>query len=408
MNIFVGRQPILDMHRNLYGYELLYRDGKENAFPNINPDEATIELLINTFTSIGSEEVVGQHLSFINFTGNLLEEDIFNSLDPERVVIEILEDVAITPALLTRIQALKRKGFKFALDDFILQDQYRENSGIFELIDYIKVDFMETSQEEREGIEGFLKKYSTIELLAEKVETKEDFQQAEASGYTLFQGYFFARPEIISGYEIPPQPILHLRIMELLSSENPNVEEIATLIKQDISLSYKLLRMINSPGVDVVRKISSIQQAIMLLGLKEIKNWLHVLTLRELGTGEYKRQMEPLIDYSLTRAKMCELLAKEKGQKNADEFFLVGLFSLMDAILKREWQDILALIPLSDLVANTLMGQETEMTPYLELVKAIERLDSPKIDQFANLLEIEQSRLGAYSQEANLWGQAFI
>ena len=405
MNIFVGRQPILDVNENLYGYELLYRDGKENAFPNINSDAATIELLINTFVSIGSDEIVGKSLSFINFTGKLLTEDIFDSLDPTRVVIEILEDVAITPSLLTRLRELKEKGFRMALDDFILQEQYRVHSQIFELIDYIKVDFMETNEEERAGIVQFLKKYSNIVLLAEKVETKEDFQKAKASGYTLFQGYFFAQPEVISGFEIPPKPILHLRIIDLLNEENPDIEEVAALIKQDISLSYKLLRVINSSGIGIVRKVSSIQQAIVLLGLKEMKKWMHVFTLRELGDGELGGRTGALINYSLTRAKMCEQLAK--GKHNADEYFLAGLFSLMDVILKRDWQDILELIPLSDNVENTLMGIETTITPYLELVEAIERFDSKRLDELAKILNVDQEMLGIYSQRANLWGQAF-
>ena len=407
MNVFVGRQPILDVHENIYGYELLYRDGKENAFPNIDPDEATIKLLINTFVSIGPEEIVGNHSSFINFTGKLLGEDIFDSLDPTRVVIEILEDVAITPILLTRLQELKEKGFRLALDDFILQEQYKVHSRIFELIDYIKVDFMETDEAERASIEQYLRRYSNIKLLAEKVETKEEFQKAKAAGYKLFQGYFFAKPEVIKGFEIPPKPILHLRVIDLLNGEDPDVEEIATLIKQDISLSYKLLRVTNSPGIGIIRKISSIQQAIMLLGLKEVRNWMHVLALREIGNEVSGGRTQALVDYSLTRAKMCELLAKEKGRENADEYFLAGLFSLMDVMLKRDWQDILDLIPLSDNVANTLIGEETEITPYLELAEAIERFDGERLDELAKQLNIDQEMLGNYSQKANLWGKAF-
>lgn len=396
------------MDENIYGYELLYRDGKENAFPNIDSDEATIELLLNTFVSIGSEEIIGKHLSFINFTGKLLGEDIFDSLDPARVVIEILEDVAITPALLTRLGELKEQGFRLALDDFILQEQYNVHSRIFELIDYIKIDFMETDEVERARIEKFIIKYSNIKLLAEKVETKDDFHKARVSGYTLFQGYFFAKPEVIGGFDIPPKPTFHLRIIDLLNGEDPDIEEIATLIKQDISLSYKLLRVINSPGVGIVRKISSIRQAIVLLGLKEMKNWMHVLALSELGDGKSGGRIQALIDYSLTRAKMCELLAKEKGKQNADEYFLVGLFSLMDVILKQEWQDILELIPLSDNVVNTLIGETTEITPYLKLTEAIERFDTERLDVLTKTLEIDQGMLGNYSQKANLWGQAFV
>lgn len=407
MNIFVGRQPILDTEENVYGYELLHRESAENTFPNIDPDKATVELLINTFLSIGSDEVVGKHLSFINFTANLLGQDIFESLDPASVVIEILEDVAITSALLARLAELKEKGFRLALDDFVMQEQYQIHKKLFELVDYIKIDFIETGTEERRQIEQFVSQYEHIELLAEKVETKEEFLKAKAAGYTLFQGYFFAKPEVIKGFEIPPKPVLHLQIIEHLNVEDPNIEKIASLIKQDVSLSYRLLRVINSPAVGVVRKISSIKQAIVIFGLKEMKKWVQVLALREFGGKEAGGRIQALVDFSLTRAKLCEQLAKETGKQNADEYFLTGLFSLMDVMLKQEWADVFTHVPLSDCVAETLRGNATEIRPYLDLAIAVERFDTEKIDKLTKELNIDPRILGNYSQQANSWARIF-
>ena len=405
MDIFVGRQPILDANENIYGYELLHRDGTSNAFPNIDPDKATVELLINTFISIGEEEIVGKHRSFINFTGGLLAQDIFDGFDPETVVIEILEDVAITSALLSRLRELKEMGFRLALDDFVLQENKQVNQQLFELVDYIKIDFMATHLEERAKVEQLVKQYSNITLLAEKVESKEDFERAKEAGYTLFQGYFFAKPEIIKGFEMPPKPVLHFEIIDLLNAEEPNIEEIAKLIKRDISLSYRLLRVINSPAIGLTRKISSIKQAIVILGLPEMRKWVQVLALREFGNKKSGGRIQALIDYSLTRAKLCELLAKETGIQNTDEYFLAGLFSLMDVIMKQEWEEILLLIPLSDKVTNTLTGSDTEIQPFIELVEAIERLEVEKIASLAIELKIDAHVLGTYSQQANRWAR---
>ena len=405
MNVFVGRQPILDLQGNIFGYELLYRNSEKNTFPMIDPDRATIELIVNTFLSIGAREIAGERTVFINFTGNLLAQDIFGSFDAESVVIEILEDVAITPALISRVRELKEDGFRIAMDDFILQEQYDIHSSLFNYIDYLKIDFLNTTAEERVAIEDFSKKYLNIALLAEKVETETEFINAKESGYTLFQGYFFSKPEIIKGFEIPPNIALHYQVINSLTKDTPNFEEISELIKRDISLSYKFLRFINSPGVGVQRKISSIKQALVLVGLNEMKKWIHVLALRELEEDNFNGRVQALIEYSLTRAKMCELLAKRAGKKNLDEYFLAGMFSLMDVIMKREWSDILPLIPLTDAVSHTLEGKETVITPYVKLAEAVERFNLGDIEQYAEELGIDYVELSNFSQEANRWSR---
>lgn len=404
MNVFVGRQPILDRDENIYGYELLYRNGEKNSFPNIDPDKATIELLVNTFLSIGAREVADERTIFINFTGSLLSQNLFHRIDSGCVVIEILEDVAITPALISKVRKLKESGFRIALDDFTLQQQHITNRNLFKFVDYIKVDFLNSTPAERALIEDFSKEYSNISLIAEKIESKEEFLGAKELGYTLFQGYFFAKPEILKGFEIPPNVTLHLQVIDKLNKETPNFEEIATLIKRDISLSYKLLRFINSPGVGISRKISSIKQALILVGLVEMKKWMHVLALREFR-GEKNGRIQALIEFSLTRAKMCELLAKRMGKKNDDEYFLTGMFSLIDVIMKRDWQDILPLLSLTDDVSNTLAGKTTTITPYVKLAEAVERFNIEDIEQLAEEIGVDYDELSNFSQQANRWLQ---
>ncbi|MBB4823614.1 EAL and modified HD-GYP domain-containing signal transduction protein [Sporosarcina luteola] len=403
-NIFVGRQPILDRHGRIYGYELLYRNSEKNRFPQIDPEKATVQLLVNTFLTIGVDKIAGNALSFINFTGDLLTKDIFTGLRPDRIVIEILEDVEITPALLTRIRDLKHKGFIFALDDFVLQEQYLVHESLFEMIDFVKVDFMHADAAERNRIEAFLKKYPHIWKLAEKLETVEQYNEALARGYDLFQGYFFAAPEVISGVDIPFNFDLHVQLLEKMSEDSVDINDIACLIRRDISLSFKLLRFINTMAFEVPMRIVSIKQAIVLIGLKETRKWLHILTLVELAE-QSGGHIKALISYSLTRAKLCELLAGYKRQANTDECFLVGMFSLLDVIMNKSWDDIIQLMPLSEKTEMTLRREWTDLTPFLELAIAVERFDWERIELYAKFLGIPPETLGLFSQEANRWAR---
>jgi len=405
VNIFVGRQPILDIQGKILGYELLYRNSEKNSFPNVNPEKATIELLVNTFQLIGVDRISGSHLSFINFTAKLLTEDVFESLDPKMVVIEILEDVEITPSLITKMYRLKEMGFEIALDDFVLAEEYEQNSTLFTLIKYIKVDVLATTTEEKRKIEKFLAKYPHIILLAEKVETERQYLLAKEAGYTLFQGYYFAKPEIIKGYEIPQNVINHFQIIEKINSEDASIKEIAGLIKKNISLSYNLLRFINSPVIGIPQKITSIQQAIVLMGLTEMRKWMHVLALREIRFQTANGRIHALTNYSLGRAKLCELLAIHKRKKNVDEYFLAGLFSLLNVIMGKEWEDILSNVPLSNVVNETLRGNQTEISTYLEVAEAAERFDWERLELLAAQLGLTYEEIRKYSNEAVRWSE---
>ena len=404
-SIFIGRQPILDRSGNIYAYELLYRNSEENFFPDINPEQATISVLINTFLSIGIDQVPSGVRSFINFSGELLAQDLFMNLDPNQVVIEILEDVEITPALLRRLQMFKEAGFTLALDDFILQDQYMLYSQLFELVDIIKVDFMQTSVAEKRRITTFLRRYPSIILLAEKVETEEDYQLALKNGYDLFQGYFFAKPEIIKSAEIPSNTLVHLQIIDYFQKDTQSINQLSDLIMRDVSISYKLLRFINSLAFDIPRQISSIKQAIMLIGLKDTKKWLQVLMLHDLGNNLQDGRIKALIELSLRRARACELLAKYKKKSNKDEFFLTGMFSLIDAVMRMKWEDILPLLSLSDVIIDTLNGEQTEMASYLQLVKAVECFDWETVEQLSVELSISKKVLSDIFLQALRWSQ---
>nr|WP_085430745.1 MULTISPECIES: HDOD domain-containing protein [unclassified Sporosarcina]ARK24736.1 hypothetical protein SporoP37_08715 [Sporosarcina sp. P37]PID19893.1 EAL domain-containing protein [Sporosarcina sp. P35] len=404
-SIFIGRQPILSRSGDIYAYELLYRNSEENYFPDINPEQATISLLINTFLSVGIDQVTSGARSFINFSGELLAQDVFMSLNPDQVVIEILEDVEITPALLHRLRMFKEAGFTLALDDFILQEQYVTYSQLFELVDIIKVDFMQTSIVEKHRITSFLKNYPSIILLAEKIETEADYQLALKSGYDLFQGYFFAKPDIIKSAEIPSNTLIHMQIIDYFQKGSQSVNQLSDLIMRDVSISYKLLRFINSLAFDIPRQISSIKQAIMMIGLRDTKKWLQVLMLHDLGKDLKDGRVKALIELSLRRARACELLAKYKGKANKDEYFLTGMFSLIDAVMRRKWEDILPLLSLSDIIIDTLNGRRTEITPYLQLIKAVESFDWEQVEQLSGELAIPKKELSSIFLQAMRWSQ---
>lgn len=406
LHIFVGRQPILDREGRIFGYELLYRNSERNSFPDINPEQATIQLLINTFLSIGVDQVSGKSKSFINFSGDLLIKDIFSNVNPECMIIEILEDVEITPLLISRIREIKQEGFQLALDDFIMQDQYALHTELFELIDYVKVDFLAVDEKDRRYIERFVKKYPHIKMLAEKIETEEQFQIAKESGYDLFQGYFFAKPEIIKGVEIPPNLNLHMQIINKLNETDPNIDEIANLILHDISLTYKLLRFINTMNFNIPKSVGSVKQAIVLIGMREFRKWMRILMLQDIGDHSSSGRVKALISYSMARAKMCELIAVRTGHPNGDEHFFVGLFSLLDVIMKRSWADIIPLFPFSEDVAETLQGKQTDLSPYLKLAIATERFDLEEIEKIGKQFGVSKEEIAGCSTKANQWAQA--
>lgn len=402
-SIFIGRQPIFDRSGNIYAYELLYRNSEQNFFPDINPEQATISLLVNTFLSVGIDQVTSGVRSFINFSGELLAQDLFMSLDPDQVVIEILEDVEITPALLHRLRMFKEAGFTLALDDFILQDQYLMYSQLFELVDIVKVDFMLTNIVQRNRVATFLRKYPKLILLAEKVETEADYQLALRSGYHLFQGYFFAKPEIIKSADIPPNTLVHLQIIDYFRKDTQSIDQLCHLIMRDVSISYKLLRFINSLAFDIPRQISSIKQAIMLIGLNGTKKWLQVLMLHDLGVEQQDVRVKVLVELSLRRARACEQLAKYKIKPNKDEYFLTGMFSLIDAVMRRKWEDVLPLLSLSDVIIDTLNGKETEISSYLQLVKAVECFDWETVERLSVELSIPKKVLSEIYLQAMRW-----
>lgn len=405
MEIFIGRQPIFNTNEQVYSYELLYRNGIEsNEFPDIDSDLATVELIVNSFFSIGLEELSNGKPCFINFTENLLMSEILDHLNPSQVVIELLEDIPITTSLINRVKQLKAKGYRIALDDFIMQEDDWVYNELFPYIDIIKVDFFISTEYDRKKIEDRVKKYFPhIVLLAEKVETMEQYLEACQKGYKLFQGYFFTKPQIIVGNDIPANLLQYYRVIALLRVEDPDIDHIAEGIEHDVALSYKLMQLINSSSKRSKFKIRSIKQAILHLGLEDLKRWIYILTYRESQKFNPNGSYDELMKTSLCRAKMCELLAKYNNKRDTSEYFLIGMFSLIDALLRRPLENILMQLPLSDEIVETILGRETKMKQYLQLTIAVERMDFESTFKFANELNINIEDIFEIFKAANKW-----
>lgn len=398
-NLFVGRQPILDHKLNLYAFELLYREGQTNAFPEIDPESATIKVIVNTYLSPGFEQIAAKK-TFINFSEKLLMSSIFDTLNPNQVVIEILENVKMTRSLLERLKELKSLGFDLALDDFILEKELTEFPELFKIINYIKVDFMLTTKAERFAIEALKTKYPHIKLLAEKIETKEEFEDAKAQGYELFQGYYFAKPEIVQGTSLPTDVPVYFQVLKLLNDEDVRIDKVVEIVTRDVSLTYKLLKHANKHAYQSLEKISSVRQAIVRMGLKEFKRWILFLIVYQKDIDEPDGWMKTLVNYSLVRANVCEQLALKKKKTNFDEYYMLGMFSMFDLILKKSPTDVFPQLPVSEKIIVTLSGGESEMQLYLKIAKALEEFDYPLALAEAKLLGLSSEELGELAMKS--------
>lgn len=403
MEVYVARQPIFNESEDVVAYELLYRKNEINKYTSLNPDKATIDVLVNSFLNIGLSDISQGKPCFINFTKGLLDLDVPTYFKPCEIVIEILEHITPSPELIHICKNLKHLGHTIVLDDFIFDDT---NPHLFELIQYVdilKIDFQTTSHTMLDTIRTFANSHN-VKLLAEKVETREQFELAKSKGFTYFQGYFFAKPVVLSSHDVPTYFHVYHEIIEKLYEEEPDFNEIATLIETDLSLSYKLLKLINSPALRPKNKIYSIRQALAYLGLKELEKWVNVLALRDIF-GKSDVSIE--VFYTcLARAKMCDEINKLRNAASANTdtgYFIMGLFSMMDSILGIPMEKILKDLPIADEVCDALQEKNNEHKQVLDLVKSLEQGHWEEVSKKCQLLQIEEHSLYSKYKHALKW-----
>ncbi len=402
MEIYVARQPILTRNQEVYAYELLYRNSKQNKFSNIDGDQATLDV-INSFLQIGVDELSEGRPCFVNFTEKLLENDIPSSFQSEVLVVEILETVTPTDKVIDICRELKTKGYKIALDDFEMKAGGLNFYKLLGLADIIKIDIRNTPRDQQLKILHALKKYN-VDFLAEKVETREEFEQCLKDGYKYFQGYFFYKPIILSTSDVPVQRHSFFQIMGELSQPEPEIDKITEVIEKDVSLSYKLLKLLNSTMFSRMNEIKSIKQAIVLLGLKELKKWIYVLSLREIANNKENQIPDEVIKMCFTRAKASELIAVSMGKRlESSSFFLLGMLSLIDTLLKQPIEKVISQLPLDKEIKEALLGSQTPYKDVLDLLIVVERAEWKEIGNLIDKVGIEKKKLFHLYKEAMKW-----
>jgi len=369
MDIFVARQPIFTRKKTIFGYELLFRDGLKNAFPDIDGNTATSKVLSNTFFSFDLNEILGKKPGLINFTKDLLLQKTPLLFPKEHIIIEVLEDIEPDKEVINSLARFKKEGFKVALDDFIYHKKF---IPMIELCSIIKFDLMETPLDTLEDIVKDLQSNYRITLLAEKVETHEECETAKEMGFALFQGYFFSKPEILSKKEISSAQITKLKLINEVKRTDLDLKKIEDLIRTDVSVSFKLLKFINSAYFSRPSNIDTIKDAMTFLGTDELKKFISIVAVSDLNEAKPNE----LVRSSMIRARMCELLGTElKTHFTTDELFTIGLFSRMDAMLDKHMEDILATVSFSDKIKAALLGKDLQWAKIEKIINCFEKGD---------------------------------
>lgn len=365
-DVFIGRQPIFDRKLEIAAYELLYRRGMVPSAEIAGGDQATLEVILNAFVDIGLDAVTDHRPAFLNLTRAFLTGQHDLPFSPQQAVLEVLEDVTIDDTLVDSLRKLKNKGFRIALDDFV----YSERAvPLLELADYVKLELPAIPPQALSRQVEQLRRYP-VRLLAEKVETREDFEHCLKLGIDYFQGYFLSRPTVIQGQRVPPNRLVLLRLLAALQQPQAGIDEIEALIRQDLVLSYKLLKVINSPFYGLRTRVHSLRQATVLLGLRNVRAWASLIALA--GQGD---KPQALVQTAMIRARHCELLALAVQDPTPETFFTVGLFSLLDALLDLPLPDILAQLPLDGVVLAALLEHRGAAGAALRCAQAYENAD---------------------------------
>ena len=391
---YVSRQPIYRSKMDVYGYELLFRDsGAADRAVIVDGDRATAQVILN-FIEIGLERIVGPDLAFINLTRNFILDGHCASLPKDRVVLEVLKDVTADSAIIQSLQQLSRQGYVIALDDFVYEERLRP---LVELANIIKVDILGVDRNALERHVSALKDFK-VRLVAEKVETLEEFEFCEGLGFEYFQGFFFCKPKLIQGRQIPMNRLAATRLVAKLQDPNIKGEELEETIKQDAALSYKLLLFVNSAYCALPREVDSIGHAAMLIGTARIRTWASLLMLASMDDKPRELMVTAII-----RAKMCEQLAEAQHVRNAEQFFTVGLFSVLDAMLDCLMADVLEKLPLSEETTAALLNHEGLLGKILDFTLAYERSEWDRLAELTTQLRLDPATIRSAYLKAVTW-----
>jgi EAL and modified HD-GYP domain-containing signal transduction protein len=389
---FVARQPIFDRSQKVLGYELLFRNGVEDYFKG--ESEHAARSTLDASLVMGLDTLCDGRRAFINCTGAVLLKDLVTLLPPHQTVVEILETVEPDDRIVSAVRQLKAQGYEIALDDFSIDD--RRTSMAAEA-DIIKVDVRATTPAERLTLVERYRHQS--EMLAEKVETQQEFREAFDMGFSQFQGFFFQRPEILTVQHIPANRMSFLRMLEMVSRETLDMNALERVFKQDPTACYRLLRYLNSPAFGFRNEIRSVRHALAILGERELRRWVRLLVTL---TASSEKSPE-LVVSALTRARFCELISHLL--KRDGDLFLLGLLSLMDAILEVPIATILEQLPVDHETKAVLSSQPSSLRPLYQLVLAQESGEWEQCSQLTQQLRLSEEQVSAAWWQAVDWAQ---
>ncbi len=390
-NIYVGRQPIYNKSLGVYAYELLFRSSVDNkADVSVSADDATSQTILNSFLEIGLDKIVGERYACFNLTEAFLVNESALPFSHEQVIIEIVDDTPITPALLKGVIRLHNEGFIIALDDFLYSTKLKP---LAKMADLIKVDIKKLSKKELAERVKTMKKFK-CDLMAVKIETMAEFEECLQMGFDYFQGYFLSKPRIIKGKTLSTNRLAILNVLAVLQSPDSELEDIERTISSDVSLSYKILKLINSAMFALPGQIDSIKQAIVLLGRKKLASWASMIAMSKMDD-----RPSEMIHIAMTRAKMCEQLAEAAGLKPLESYFTAGMFSALDILMEQPLEMLLPQLPLSDELNQALDNGAGNIGEAIQCAKAAEVADVDNI-QFS---EIDPSAINKLYLEAVEW-----
>jgi EAL and modified HD-GYP domain-containing signal transduction protein len=394
---YVARQPILDLHGKVYGYELLFRDGPRAVFRG-DGDAATRTMIDNTLL-FGLGRLTGNLPVFLNCTEEALIGRLVRVLPAGMAVLEILETLDPSPALVSACQQLKACGFRLALDDFTWKPGIEP---LVEIADYIKVDFAISNQQDRRELLHRLRDV-TVALVAEKVETQEEYLQARDEGFKLLQGYYFCRPVLMRNHKVPANRLQHVEILRMLQDETIDLHELTALVKRDTCLTYRLLRLVNSPMSAMRQEVQSVQAAIIAVGEETFRRLATLAITTEMNAG----QPVELLHMAFVRGRFCEL-ASVFCNLHPTEQYLLGLLSLLPAMLRVPMDDLTPLLPLRGEIRRALQGEKLPERALLTWLEDHERANWAACDTVLERQGLNAGDLLACYEEALQWAQAAL
>ena len=363
--VFVARQPILNTSGHVFGYELLYRAGADASSCEASADLAASRVLSDTVLNLGLDTLTDGRKAFMNVSRTLLLSGHATLLPPRSVVLEVLETVKVDEPVVQVCKSLRSKGYSIALDDYV---PGLDADALLPHANFVKVDVLNTTRDQWVAIRRSMPSHVT--MLAEKVESSEIYEDLRSIGYHLFQGYYFCRPKMFKAGALSGHRLAYAQLLMALNNENVTVSQVEDLIKHDASLSYRTLRCINSAAFGIRRQIQSIRQAVVLLGLDQVRKWASVWALAGLNEGASAE----LVTVAILRARACELLAQSiLPREQSSESFLLGLCSLLDVILRKPMDEALSELPISDTIKGALLGDQNRARFVLDAVVAYER-----------------------------------